>query len=310
MRQLSLADHPLMLRRETGGRNADRMDQRVTAVPGLIETPSGKGEGDENFPVASFLLPARLRPHVGRFYAFARAADDVADNPDLSPEDKVRRLDLFEAGLDGRPGVAVATALRNSLLETGVPDRHARDLLAAFRQDATKARYADWDDLLGYCELSANPVGRYLMDLHREDRALREPSDALCTALQILNHLQDCQADYRRLDRVYLPQDWLAGQGLDLTVLDTPASPPGLRWVLDLCLDGCDALVAAARSRPARPRSRRLHAEMVTITCLAARLSARLRAGDPLAERVALSKADFARAALAGTAALARTMRG
>ena len=107
-----------------------------------------------------------------RFYAFARGADDIADNPDLAPEDKIRRLDRFEEGLDGRPGVPAAIALRESLAETGVTDRHARDLLAAFRQDATKLRYRDWDDLLGYCELSANPVGRYLMDLHGEDPAM------------------------------------------------------------------------------------------------------------------------------------------
>lgn len=286
------------------------MEQRVATAPGAVETPSGKGARDENFPVGSVLLPARLRPHVACFYDFARAADDIADNPDLSPEEKLRRLDAFEAGLDGRSGVPVATALRDSLARTSVPDRHARDLLAAFRQDATKRRYADWDELLGYCALSANPVGRYLMDLHGEDRALWTPSDALCTALQILNHLQDCQVDYRNLDRVYLPLDWLHAQGLDVTALDAPAAPPGMRRVLDQCLDGCDALIAVARTRPARPRSRRLHAEMVTITRLAARLSARLRARDPLAGRVALSKPDFARAAFSGAAALARTGRG
>ena len=148
------------------------MDQLVEARPGTVETPSGKGAGDENFPVASLLFSRRLRPHVMRFYAFARGADDIADNPGLSPADKVRRLDLFEEGLDGRPGVAAASALRASLVETGVTDRHARDLIAAFRQDATKLRYRDWDDLIGYCELSANPVGRYLMDLHGESRAM------------------------------------------------------------------------------------------------------------------------------------------
>jgi squalene synthase HpnC len=286
------------------------MDQRVTAGPGPIETPSGKGAHDENFPVGSILLPARLRGHVARFYAFARAADDIADNPDLVPEDKVRRLDRFEEGLDGRLGVPAATALRDSLAETGVTDRHARDLLAAFRQDATKRRYADWDDILGYCELSANPVGRYLMDLHGEDRGLWRASDALCTALQILNHLQDCQADYRNLDRVYLPGDWLATQGLGVEVLDDDTASPGLRRVLDLCLDGCDSLIATASTRPVKPRSRRLHAETVTITRLAARLSARLRRQDPLAARVALSTADFARAALAGAGALVVTRRG
>jgi squalene synthase HpnC len=286
------------------------MEQLVAARPEAVETPSGKGAGDENFPVASRLVSRRLRPHVARFYAFARAADDIADNPALAPGDKVRRLDLFEAGLDGRPGVPAATALRESLAATGVPDRHARDLLAAFRQDATKGRYRDWNDLLGYCELSANPVGRYLMDLHGETRAMWAPSDALCTALQILNHLQDCQSDFRRLDRVYLPGDWLADEGLDVAALDRPAATPALRCVLDRCLDGCDALIAAARARPTRPLSRRLHAEMALITRLAGRLSARLRREDPVAGRVALSRADFVRAGIAGAAALLLLRRG
>lgn len=286
------------------------MDQLVAARPETVEMPSGKGTGDENFPVASLLVSRRLRPHVARFYAFARAADDIADSPDLAPADKVRRLDLFEAGLDGRPGVPVATALRDSLAETGVPGRHARELLAAFRLDATKLRYRDWDDLLGYCELSANPVGRYLMDLHGEDHAMWRHSDALCTVLQILNHLQDCQADFRQLDRVYLPDDGLAREGLGVEVLDSPAAPPSLRRVLDRCLDGCDRLIATARARSVRPRSRRLHAEMALITHLATRLSARLRREDPLAGRVALSKADFAGAGLVGIAALMLPRRG
>ncbi len=274
-----------------------------------IETPTGKGASDENFPVASFLIARALRTHVMRFYAFARAADDIADNNTLAPDEKIRRLDAFEAGLDGS-GPAKAHALADSLAETGVPDQHARDLLTAFRQDAVKNRYEDWDDLLGYCELSANPVGRYLMDLHGEDRALWEPSDALCTVLQILNHLQDCQADYREMNRVYVPAAMLAAEGLDVDVLDERSSTPAFRRVLDAMLDRCDALIAAARLRPVRPRSRRLHAQTATITALAARLSRRLRTEDPLAGRVKLSKMDFMGAGLTGLRALLTPGRG
>lgn len=286
------------------------MDQLVAINPAPIETPSGKGARDENFPVASFLLPARLRPHVMRFYAFARAADDVADNMDLAPEEKLRRLDHFEGALDGSHDLPVANALRESLAATGVSDRHARDLLVAFRMDATKQRYADWEDLLGYCRYSANPVGRYLMDLHGESAALHPASDALCTVLQILNHLQDCQRDWQNLDRVYLPESWLASRGVTISDLGAPASPPGLRRVIDRALDRCDALILAAQARPVRPQSRRLHAEMVVITRLAARLAARLRVEDPLAGRVALSKPDFLWAMLAGIAALGNSRRG
>ncbi len=281
-----------------------------------VETPSGKGAGDENFPVGSWLLPAALRPHVAMFYAFARAIDDIADNPDLASDDKIRRLDGFDAALTGAaggddPAFAKAHRLRDSLRATGVTDRHGRDLIAAFKQDAVKLRYADWADLMGYCRLSAAPVGRYLLDLHGQPAADYGPSDALCNALQVLNHLQDCGEDYRRLDRVYLPADWLDECGVDIPELDEPEAGIGLRLVIDRCLDGCDALLAEARFLPGRLKSRRLAMESAVIVRLARRLTRLLRRGDPLAERVALTRLDFARCGLTGAAAglLARPRR-
>lgn len=272
-----------------------------------VEAPSGKGAADENFPVGSFLIAPRLRPHVARYYAFARAADDIADDPELSATDKIRRLDAFERALDDG-SLAKPAALAESLAETGVPDDCARDLLAAFRMDAVKTRYADWDALIGYCRLSANPVGRFLLRLHGEGDAALPRSDALCTALQVLNHLQDCGDDRRALDRVYLPSDWLAAAGESVAALDQPALSPGLRRVIDQALDHTDALVATAETLAPALRSRRLAAESAAIARLARRLSARLRAGDPLATRVSLSKRDFAGALLYGvwTALLGR----
>jgi squalene synthase HpnC len=262
-----------------------------------VETPSGKGAADENFPVGSWLLPAKLRPHVATYYAFARAIDDIADNPGLCAEDKIARLSAFEAALTdpaaAGPGLEKATRLRESLTATAVPAARGTDLIAAFKQDAVKRRYADWGELLGYCRLSANPVGRYLLDLHGEDPAGYTASDALCTALQILNHLQDCQDDFHNLDRVYLPQDWLRAEGLDVTVLDCDAGPPGFRRLLDRCLDGVDDLIEQAGQLPGQLRSARLAMESAMIVHLARRLTARLRAGDPLAGRVALSRGDF-----------------
>jgi len=277
------------------------------------ETPSGKGAGDENFPVGSWLLPARLRPHVAKFYAFARAIDDIADNPALAPEDKIRRLDRFEAAIAGRetedPALATAHRLRASLAETGVPASHCVDLVAAFKQDAVKLRYDDWDDLLGYCALSANPVGRYLLDLHGEDPAGYPSSDALCSALQVINHLQDCADDYRNLDRVYLPQDWMAAAGTAVEALAAPASSPGLRQAIDRSLDATAGLLAHAEALPVRLRSRHLALESAVIVALARRLVAELRARDPLRERVVLSKAAMLRvAAPAALGELARRL--
>ncbi len=268
------------------------------------ETPSGKGSGDENFPVGSVLLPAHLRPHVAAFYALVRAGDDIADNPDLEAKGKVDRLDALQAALKGEAGYGKgyekAHRLRASLDATGVTDRHACDLLSAFRQDATKSRYANWQELLGYCELSANPVGRFLLDLHGEDNSGYVYSDALCTVLQIINHLQDFGDDYMELDRVYIPQDWMTAHGISVVDLASATSNPGLRAVLDQVLIGVDDMLVTALKLPANLKNRRLAMESSTIVRLAVRLTARLKRQDPLAERVDLSKVDFALSGLAG----------
>lgn len=266
-----------------------------------VEVPSGKGADDENFPVGSRLIAPRLRPHVMRYYAFARATDDIADSPDLAPEEKIRRLDLFEAGLSpDATGPATATRLRDSLAETGVPVSTASDLLVAFRADATKRRYADWGELMAYCAHSAHPVGRYLLHLHGEDADTLPRGDALCAALQVLNHLQDIGEDRRRLDRVYLPLDWMAEAGASLSELDRDRASAALRTVIDRCLDRADALLDRSGPLAGMIRDRRLGAETAVIQRLARRLSARLRREDPLAGRVRHRATDWAAGAAAG----------
>jgi len=276
-----------------------------------VETPSGKGAGDENFPVGSMLLPARLRPHVAKFYAFARAIDDIADNPDLAPEDKVARLDGFDraltGALDGDDAYAKAYAIRESCAATDVPVKHCRDLIVAFKQDAVKLRYRDWDDLMCYCDNSASPVGRYLLDLHGESRDGYRYSDALCNALQVINHLQDCQDDYRTLDRVYLPEPWLHAGGAKVEDLDAARANAGVRAVIDRCLDGTEALMDDARLLPAALRSRSLAMESSAIVVLAETLIGQLRRRDPVAERVELGKPHFLWCCLVG---VVRTLAG
>lgn len=271
------------------------------ALAGSVETWSGKDRGDENFPVGSVLIAPRLRPHVHAFYDFARNGDDIADSATLAPDDKVARLDLMEDVLLGRgvAGAPSAVRLCASLAEIGVTPRHATDLLVAFRRDATKRRYADWDELYDYCRFSAMPVGRHVLDLHGEGAETHAPSDALCTSLQVLNHLQDCAKDLAALDRCYLPADLLARHGASVDDVRAPAATPGLRRVLDALLDEVDALNRAARDLPRRVRDRRLRVETAVIVELAHRLARRLRAGDPLAQRIKLSKPDVARSAAA-----------
>ena len=262
-----------------------------------VETPSGKDAAYENFPVGSWLLPARLRPHIAAFYRFARAIDDIADNPALAAADKIGRLEGFGRALIGGnvgdPAYETAHRMRQSLVETSVTTRHCLDLIDAFKQDAVKTRYADWGELMHYCDRSAAPVGRYLIDLHGGSSDGYGPSDALCNALQVINHLQDCQDDYRQLDRVYLPQAWLREKGADVGFLDAPKSAPALRHVIDRCLDAAEPLIADAKRLPGGLRSRRLAMESAAIICIAERLMEKLRAEDPLAGRVQLSKGGY-----------------
>jgi hydroxysqualene synthase len=274
------------------------------AVTGTVETPSGKWRSGENFPVGSFLIRRDLRVHVHAFYRFARNADDIADNPGLSADEKIRRLDRMAEILDGAPGgeSPSAAAMRASLLETGVTAQHCHDVLHAFRLDAVKRRYEDWDDLMAYCRYSASPVGRQLLDLHGETRETWPPSDALCSALQVLNHLQDCADDHHLLDRVYLPLEDLAAEGIGVEALTAGASSPALRRVLDRVLDRTAALVAKAHELPSGVAAPGLRWECGVIVELAARLLLRLRRGDPLATRVKLHRSDFLAALLIGVA--------
>ncbi len=276
----------------------------TAATSSSVETPSGKDETYENFPVGSWLLPRKLRPHIAMFYAFARAIDDIADNPGLPADEKVARLDGFEDAVLGRdhenPAFGKAHAMRKSLAETGITPRHCLDLLAAFKQDATKLRYRDWDDLLGYCVLSAAPVGRYLLDLHGGSRDGYGPSDALCMALQVINHVQDCQDDYRGLDRVYLPMEWMEQAGAAVEELDAAAASPAMRRVLDQTLQATQTLMNEARALPSGLKSRRLSMESAFIINIADALISLLGRRDPLSRRVELSKAGFVLGGLKG----------
>jgi farnesyl-diphosphate farnesyltransferase len=269
----------------------DQLSHRAESV----ETPSGKWRSSENFPVGSLLIRRDLRVHVHAFYRFARNADDVADNPALAADDKIARLDRMAAILDGASGAdsPAAAAMRQSLLETGMTAQHCHDVLHAFRLDAVKLRYRDWDDLMEYCRYSASPVGRQLLDLHGERRTTWPASDALCSALQVLNHLQDCADDYRRLDRVYLPLEDLAAERTEVEALTAGVASPGLRAVLDRLLSRTAELLDQARGLPPLVNSRGLRWESAVIIALAERLLRRLCHGDPVATRVALRKSDF-----------------
>ena len=259
-----------------------------------VELWSGKDKADENFPVGSLLIRSGLRRHVHVFYRFARIADDIADSPTLASADKLRRLDVMEAVLryERQDGSAAALELRDSLAQTGVTPEHACDLLHAFRQDATKQRYASWSELATYCRYSAMPVGRHVLDLHGEHMDSYAPSDALCAALQLLNHLQDAVVDLRLLDRCYLPGDMLASVGVTVADLSRPTLSTALRRLFDQLLDLTDAWNEVGATLPRFVQDRRLRLETGVISGLSYRLQRRLRQEDAVAGRVKLRRRD------------------
>jgi squalene synthase HpnC len=271
----------------------------MTADPAALR--SGKGHHDENFPVASRLISPRHRGAILAFYEFVRIADDMADHATLAPQQKLDLLDRLEAGLLGQhDDIREATALRTVLRERKLSPRHAQDLLTAFRMDVTKLRYRDWDDLMNYCTYSAMPVGRYVLDVHGEDRSTWPANDALCAALQIINHLQDCQKDYRDLDRVYVPTDALAAAGATVEELGRDKSSPALRQCLRGLAIRTGGLLDHSASFSPSIRDLRLALEVAVIQALARRLVALLSARDPLSERVHLGKGGVAGVGLIG----------
>ncbi len=272
-------------------------------APRELAAPT-KTRNDENFPVASRLIPEALRPHVHLFYLCVRAGDDVADSPDMNPEEKSALLAAMDQALLGNHGRDAVTEAawnhRDSAMATGITVEHARHLLQAFMMDVAKKRYRNWSELINYCLYSAAPVGRYLVDLHGEDDTPKKKTDALCIALQILNHLQDCKDDYRDLDRVYIPEDMLRANGAGVEALNAERASPALRSTLDAVLDRTDELILQARGAPALIGNRGLRLETAVIVAIAERLSRKLRRLDPVAVRVDLSGPEKIMAVVTG----------
>lgn len=176
----------------------------------------------ENFPVASVLLPKHLRRPVAAIYAFARTADDFADEGTASMADRLAKLDHYSALLEQiatdryEAEGPIFIALQDAIKQFSLPLQLFEDLLIAFRQDVTKSRYTDLADVLDYCRYSANPVGRLVLYLQGQPTNQQlQQSDAICSGLQLINFYQDIAQDLTEQNRVYLPQDLLTANGID-----------------------------------------------------------------------------------------------
>ena len=213
----------------------------------------------ENFPVASRLLPKRMRPHIAAVYAFARGADDIADEGVSSATERQTQLQAWrdklhdaaaaDRGADGarRDEDLVFVALGHTIRSLDLPLSLFDDLLSAFGQDTMTTRYASWREVLDYCRRSANPVGRLVLRIagYRDER-LDRSSDALCTALQLTNFWQDFGRDWRA-GRLYVPHDVMTAAGAREEQLDGPLLPPEWTRAIDACVDFTAARYAEGR---------------------------------------------------------------
>lgn len=246
----------------------------------------------ENFPVASLLLPWAYRGKIMALYRFARHADDIADDPSMDAIEKKILLKIVDEALEQKADAVVPEWARAYylLVQAGTCDAaYGRALLSAFLQDVTCKRYVRWQDLMDYCNRSAAPVGRAVLEIAGETQADLQASDALCNALQVLNHVQDCGEDYRLRDRVYLPLNWMQDEEIKPEVLGAEESITGLRRVIDRVLDHTQALLKTAEALPYSIKGWQMRLEVRYILCLAQRLTEKLRREDPLQGKVRLT---------------------
>lgn len=251
----------------------------------------GKWEEHENFPVASLLISKSHRPVMKAFYRFARSADDAADNPMLKPSEKLQILDKLEQSLLGKSDEAPdAVPLRQIIQERGLSTEHAQNLLIAFRQDVIKNRYETWDELIKYCLYSANPVGRFILDIHGEDPSTYLFSDTLCTTLQIINHLQDCKKDYLELDRIYIPLSEFSSKGINIKELSKNESTSSLLMIFRTIIEKTIEIKPEFKNFSRSVKDKRLSFEIAVISEIAKKLLEILSKKDPLKDRMHLTK--------------------
>ena len=259
----------------------------------------------ENFPVASWLVPLRLRGAVSAIYAFARGADDIADEGNAAPEARLAALDHYVAMLDrverGEATVEPPFAeLAGAIRAHALPLAPLRALLSAFRQDVVKTRYADFPDLADYCTRSANPVGRLLLHLYGiDDDAARAQSDSICTGLQLANFWQDIAIDWDK-GRVYLPQDDLRQFGIEESQIGAGRSDE--RWAQLVAFEVARTRGLLESGRPlARRLPLRLKLELNMVVAGGLRILRRIDAvrGDVFRHRPVLTHRDWAAMSIA-----------
>lgn len=251
-----------------------------------------KTQQQENFPVAFRLFARKQRKIISDYYDFARYCDDIADDKQLAPADKLKRLDEAENALLGHGKLPCTEALRADFLTEKFDFSLATDLLKAFRQDAEGFEYQTWGQLLDYCKYSAAPVGRFMLAVFDENPSTYMPAAALCAVLQIVNHVQDLKQDKAELGRVYLPLELMRKHKVSAQALTRDSSSKGLQFLLKDILDRCCGLMKDAEVLPQIVKSVRLRVYICVTIALTNLLIKKLYNDDVLSSKIRLTKAD------------------
>ena len=264
---------------------------------------SGKNFKDENFPVASTLIKKGVRDIIRIFYSFARISDDIADNNNLTSLKKLKILNFFDESIRNSKKSEIDFLDKIIHLSKKFPKskNYSRELLKAFTLDATKKRYKNWDDLVSYCKFSANPVGRFFIYLTYKindqsldnEKKIFESSDNLCTALQIINHIQDCKDDYLNHDRVYIPSNYFQKYSLKISVLAEKKAPIDFIFLKNELITETEKLLSHIEIGLNLIKDWRLRKETFIILNIAKRLCFLLKKEDPLLKKIKLSRIDL-----------------
>ena len=264
---------------------------------------SGKSYNDENFPVSSILIKKKIRYYIRKFYFFARTADDIADHKSKKKHTKAKILKIFDTIIkkNMRSDVTVLNELIDVFEELKIGRAHARNLLKAFILDTNKQRYKNWRELLNYCKFSANPVGRYVIDISYKIEKQGEDninqvyfaSDNLCSALQILNHMQDCQKDYLEMNRVYIPEELFKKYSSSISDLKLKESSYNFKNLKNEIINKVEEMLKNSKCGLKLIKISRLRKETLIIFYIAKKLCYLLRKNDPLKKKVKLSRIDL-----------------
>ncbi len=264
---------------------------------------SGKNFKDENFPVASFVIKKKIRKIIRLFYFFARTSDDIADNKDIKSKEKLKILNYFDNCLktQERTEIDILNKLISNFTHIKFAKNYARQLLVAFKLDAKKKRYNNWGELIYYCKYSANPIGRFFIELTylskkleiKDKKIIFKASDNLCTALQIINHMQDCQEDFVNLNRIYIPNSYFKKYTLGINILKTERKSLKFDKLKEEIINKVGKLLDNSTIGLKSIEIWGLKKEALIILNIAKRLCFLLKQRNPLEKKIKLSRIDL-----------------